>query len=209
MKSKSGVIPALKGRVLGATKSKLGTRMLPIGPLMIEHRLIERMVRLLEKELEKIQAKNQVAMGFINSAIDFFKSYADRCHHGKEEDILFKQLQEKPLSLSDAQMLETLKQEHLRARALVARLSEDTGRGGCCRFNREILKSVALDIEELVKLYKEHIRKEDKQFFIPVMQYLNKREQDAMLCKFWEFDRTVIHQKYKELLAQFEGGAEK
>ena len=29
---------------------------------------------------------------FIDTAVDFIHTYADRCHHGKEEDILFKAL---------------------------------------------------------------------------------------------------------------------
>ncbi|MCK9604768.1 MAG: hemerythrin, partial [Candidatus Omnitrophica bacterium] len=85
------------------------TDILPIGPLMIEHRLIERVVTLLEKELARIREGNQVNAFFLTSAIDFFKVYADRCHHGKEEDILFDDLQKKMLSPEDKTMIENLK----------------------------------------------------------------------------------------------------
>ena len=61
--------------------------MKPIGPLMIEHRLIERIVDLLKRNLVKIKETTQVSYIFIDAAVDFFRTYADRTHHGKEEDV--------------------------------------------------------------------------------------------------------------------------
>ena len=70
--------------------------MRPIGPLMREHRLIERMVALMRAETEKISRTGEARPDFITSAVDFFRTYADRTHHGKEEDILFRDLAKKP-----------------------------------------------------------------------------------------------------------------
>ncbi|MFX0049145.1 MAG: hemerythrin domain-containing protein, partial [Candidatus Hermodarchaeota archaeon] len=64
--------------------------MLPIGPLMAEHRIIEKMIALMQKEIEKIKKFNKVNPLFIDTAVDFIRMYADRTHHGKEEDILFR-----------------------------------------------------------------------------------------------------------------------
>jgi hemerythrin-like domain-containing protein len=47
------------------------TTMLPIGPLMIEHRLIERMIELINTELVKIRETKQVKPRFIDAAVDF------------------------------------------------------------------------------------------------------------------------------------------
>jgi len=57
--------------------------MLPAGPLMIEHRLIERMVSVLVAEQEKISKHNASDTDLLLAAADFFRTYADRCHHGK------------------------------------------------------------------------------------------------------------------------------
>ena len=62
------------------------------GPLMIEHRLIERMITLIKQKLNQIESTNQVDPLFIDTVVDFIKFYADRTHHGKEEDILFREL---------------------------------------------------------------------------------------------------------------------
>jgi len=66
-----------------------------IGPLMIEQRLIERMVTLHRKELNYAKTSREPDIELILRDIDFFKVYADRPHRGKEEDILFKDLAEK------------------------------------------------------------------------------------------------------------------
>ena len=45
--------------------------MKPIGPLMREHRLIERMVKILEKELIKIKETDKVDTNIVLSGVDF------------------------------------------------------------------------------------------------------------------------------------------
>ena len=39
---------------------------------------------------------------------------------------------------------------------------------------------------------------------IPVMEYFSQDEQQKMLEKFWEFDRTMIHEKYKKTVEELE-----
>jgi len=63
--------------------------MLPISSLMMEHRLIEQMVKLAEIESRNIDGTRKVKTFFMDQTIDFFRTYADHCHHGKEEGILF------------------------------------------------------------------------------------------------------------------------
>ena len=60
------------------------------GPLMIEHRLIERMLSVIKNVLGKIESENKVDPVLVDTAVDFIRIYADRTHHGKEEDILFR-----------------------------------------------------------------------------------------------------------------------
>ncbi len=64
--------------------------MKPIGPMMREHRLIERMLRQLGHELDAINTRHTTDPVFIETAVDFFRTYADRTHHGKEEEIYFR-----------------------------------------------------------------------------------------------------------------------
>ena len=65
------------------------------GPLMVEHRLIEKMLKLVKIYIAKIDNQHTVDPVFIDTVIDFIHTYADRTHHGKEEDILFRELRKK------------------------------------------------------------------------------------------------------------------
>jgi hemerythrin-like domain-containing protein len=47
---------------------------LPIGPLMIEHRLIERMISVMGKELERIRKDGTVNPKFIDIATNFIRT---------------------------------------------------------------------------------------------------------------------------------------
>ena len=48
--------------------------MQPIAVLMEEHRLIERMMALLRREAQRIEAGNEVGLSLIDQAVDFNKS---------------------------------------------------------------------------------------------------------------------------------------
>jgi len=96
----------------------------PIGPMMWEHRLIEKLLRLFEGEIRKINESNKVDTVFIDTAVDFMRTYADRTHHGKEEDILFRDLVEKPLSPEHLRIMNELVEEHKYSRETVGKLVE-------------------------------------------------------------------------------------
>ncbi len=178
--------------------------MKPIGPLMWEHRLIEKMARLFYGEIARIKEQNKVNTVFIASAVDFFRTYADRTHHGKEEDILFRDLATKNLSPEHERIMKELVEEHILARKIVGRLLEA---------NKKYLEGdsissadVVLCLQKIVDLYPKHIEKEDKHFFFPILDYFTPREQNAMLKEFWEFDKNMIHEKYKKLVEEYERG---
>ena len=178
--------------------------MKPIGPLMIEHRLIEHMVKLLAAELGNIKKTSEVNTSLINVGVDFFRTYADRTHHGKEEEIRFRELAQKQLSNADNEMMQRLLQEHVWARQAVSKLSAAN-----CQYiegGKAALKVMLYEVEKLVKFYPMHIEKEDKHFFISVMNYFSAKEQSAMLEQFWVFDRNMIHEKYQKIVAEKEKG---
>jgi hemerythrin-like domain-containing protein len=172
--------------------------MKPIGPLMREHRTIEKIIPLLEKEMQRIADTGRINSFYILTATDFFRTYTDRTHHGKEEDILFKALKTKKLTPELQKIMDELIQEHAFARKTVAGLNSSVtayakGESGAINDTIEGLK-------ELVALYPKHIEKEDKHFFYPILDYFDKQEQDDMLDAFWEFDRSMIHEKYAKVI---------
>jgi hemerythrin-like domain-containing protein len=175
--------------------------MKPIGPLMWEHRLIEKMARLFIVEITRISERNKVNTVFVESAVDFFRTYADRTHHGKEEDILFRDLLKKKLSPEHNRIMKELIEEHIYARKTVGRLLEAKKKYLAGDSNSS--KDVIVCLKELGDLYPKHIEKEDKHFFFPILDYFTKKEQDVMLKEFWDFDRNMIHEKYEKVVEQY------
>ena len=171
--------------------------MLPAGPLMAEHRLIERMVRLMKAEASR---ERRIDLPFIDAVVDFLRTYADKTHHGKEEDILFRELGRKPLSSEHRRIMDELVNEHAIARKSVSELKACRER--YAKGDPGALEGIISALHALAELYPKHIETEDKRFFLPVMAYFSEEEQQAMLERFWEFDRRMIHSKYKDIVGK-------
>ena len=58
---------------------------------MDEHKYILKVADALEKECNEIKSGKIVDEDFFRKVIDFIRNYADKFHHAKEEDILFKE----------------------------------------------------------------------------------------------------------------------
>jgi len=172
------------------------------GPLMIEHRLIERMLSVIKDVLTEIKSKNKVNPVFVDIAVDFIRVYADRTHHGKEEDILFRELTNKSLSTKDRQAMNELIEDHVLGRQTTKALVDANSRYR--NGDEAALTDIAEKLQTLVEFYPKHIEKEDKVFFPASRAYFTDEEDQAMLAEFWEFDRKVIHEKYKSVVQDLE-----
>lgn len=176
--------------------------MMSAGPLMIEHRLIERMIKLLKAKSQRFEADKKVDVIFIDNAVDFIRMYADRCHHGKEEDILFRDLAKKTLQPEHKKTMDELIQEHIYARNTTKNLVSEKEK--YVQGEKSALSGIVKLMGELAVFYPKHIEKEDKHFFLPCMKYFSKEEQAAMLIEFWEFDKKLIHEKYRAMIDTIE-----
>ena len=172
------------------------------GPLMIEHRLIERMISLIKDAVAQIESTQKVDPLLVDTAVDFIRMYADRTHHGKEEDILFRDLSKRPLSAEDQRVMDELIQEHVFGRQTTKALVEANTRYR--NGDASALADIADKLRTLVEFYHKHIEKEDKVFFPASRAYFTDEEDQAMLTEFWEFDREMIHEKYKSMVEELE-----
>ncbi|HBG27941.1 MAG: hypothetical protein A2Y10_18290 [Planctomycetes bacterium GWF2_41_51] len=175
--------------------------MKPRGILMTEHRLIERMIVIIQKEIAEIERGRQIDKFTINPIIDFMRFYADQTHHGKEENILFRQLAKKEMTEEDSKLMAELIDEHKFARTAtedIINAEEKFFKG------QNTIGIIITTFNSLVRLYPRHIQKEDDIFFPNSETYLTDEELEAMVTKFEDFDRTMIHKKYKSLIEQFE-----
>jgi hemerythrin-like domain-containing protein len=156
------------------------------------------MIDVMKEELVLIEREKRVDPEFIEMAVDFVRTYADRCHHGKEEDILFRDLGIKKLMDGHRRTMDELVEEHKWGRRVTARLVEANIR--YVQGNKEALSAIMDCIKTLIEFYPKHIEKEDKHFFIPCMDYFTEAEKETMLKEEWEFDKSLIHEKYRNIV---------
>jgi len=170
--------------------------MKPRGPLMIEHRLIEKVLSV-AKHRAKSMAEKDYNPVFIETIVDFIRSYSDRTHHGKEEEILFAALGGKQLDKENSRLMAELIEEHKQSRAKVkeiAELNEEYKRG-----NAGVVPQIVEIVLWLAAFYPSHIKKEDAVFFPNTERYFSREELDDLLRQFAEFDRKMIHEKYQRV----------
>ena len=96
--------------------------------------------------------------------------------------------------------MDRLVHDHEQARQAVAAIADalEEGQSGAAG------ERIAERLGALAELYAEHIRVEDKEFFLPAMGYLDDDEQQQMLEAFARFDRNLYHERYEGLMSELE-----
>ncbi len=175
---------------------------LPIQSLIVEHRLIERMLEVMRSRVADMESIGSVDIGFIDAVVDFLRTYADRCHHGKEEQILFPELASKPLSAEHRQALDELVADHVFARRNTERLVE--ARNLYAAGGVSALEEITACLHMFVEFYPKHIAREEHGFFRAAMSYFSAAELDRMLSAESEFDRRFIQVMYTKTIEDWE-----
>lgn len=126
--------------------------------LVDEHKLILRMITLLEHNAPKTAAGQYTNWQFYLDGIDFIRQYADRFHHAKEEDVLFVALVANGMPKEHSPVAAML-MEHDQGRAFVKNLEETVREAQAGRSDR--YQAIADNALGYAALLKEHIAKED------------------------------------------------
>ena len=51
------------------------------------------MLKILDKVCARLESKEKVDPEHLEPIVEFFRVFADKCHHGKEEDLLFPEME--------------------------------------------------------------------------------------------------------------------
>jgi hemerythrin-like domain-containing protein/rubredoxin len=174
----------------------------PIALLMIEHVLVKRIIPVLEREVAAIKRGGAVDSEFMMETADFFHKYIDIIHHGKEEHILFRELETRTLTPELRDLLDRLTVEHQQSRAHVKALvsASIAYAGGAYSKKDEIIEY----LEFFIELYPRHIKAEDETFFPKSMEYFSAVEQAAMLEEMREFDKAAASNQYRQAMELWE-----
>ncbi|MBM3332229.1 cation-binding protein [candidate division WOR-3 bacterium] len=174
----------------------------PTEALAAEHRLTERMLAVMEWRVAEMESVGTADVAFIDGAVEFLRTYAGRCHHGKEEDILFRELARKPLTAEHRRLLEELTAEHVFSRTTTAQLVEARTRHAAGQASA--LAEVISCLHLFVEFYPKHIAKEEQEFFPSVLNYFTAAELSWLRAEQNEFDRRLVHTLYEKAVAAWE-----
>ena len=147
-----------------------------------EHNIILKVVDALEHEIGEIRNKD-IDTTFFKKVIDFIRNYADKFHHAKEEDILFKEFSKCAEEGGvHCNPVEQMLFEHDVGRKYVKMME-----AGLNDRNKSKLIEGANGYIELIR---EHIFKEDNILYPMADEALNKEVKKTMLEKFKKIRST-------------------
>jgi hemerythrin-like domain-containing protein len=157
------------------------TTVRPTEILMNEHRVIEQVLSCLEAMSQQALAQGSLDGDSARQALDFFKTFADGCHHGKEEKFLFPMMERKGFP-RDGGPTGVMLHEHALGREQIAGMAaavDDASVG-----KPDAVERFAKHARSYVELLRQHIFKEDHVLFVMADRALNSVEQEALLHAF-------------------------
>jgi hemerythrin-like domain-containing protein len=126
--------------------------------LVEEHRLILRMIALLEKKAPLTAAGSYRNWQFYLDGVDFIRNYADRYHHAKEEDVLFEALVQNGMPRENSPVAAML-MEHDHGRAYVAAM--EAAAREALEGKEDRARTIADNALAYAELLRGHIERED------------------------------------------------
>ena len=160
----------------------------PIETLMNEHRVIERGLDSLDGLCAGLSTADAAVRHRLGELVRFFREYADRVHHAKEEDRLFTALATHGFS-SQAGPVFVMLAEHEAGRAHVSRLADVAGGDGPLSPEEE--ETVREHGAAFSVLLRGHIQKEDTILFPMAAQVLQPPVVAELRTAFDTFDATA------------------
>ncbi len=160
----------------------------PVAILTHEHEFITKVVGALGAIAKGLGAGDAVDPDTLRGAVHFMREFADRCHHAKEEDLLFPAMEAKGVPESGCP-LGALRHEHEQGRALVRALAEATEAYAGRRSDAQA--AIVDAIGRIGELYTSHIWKEDNMVFPMVDQLLSTDERARLLDRFEAAEREI------------------
>jgi hemerythrin-like domain-containing protein len=173
--------------------------------LMDEHRVIERLIAVLEKATLKLQKGEAMRPEFFLEASAFIKGFADGCHHQKEEGVLFKAMEAHGLS-QQKPPISVMLSEHERGREFNRGLKQAGQR--LAYGDKSAIGEIIKDAGGYASLLRQHIEKEDKILFPLANQVIPASEHEQVFKDFEKVEHEEtgegVHEKYLHLVEKLE-----
>lgn len=171
-----------------------------IETLMMEHRLIEQVLGSMETFVDRMNSGEDVDRARVVQYADFLRNFADKCHHGKEEDRLFAVMVEHGFPKEHGPIAVMLA-DHEESRGHVKALAEvGAGSGPLNAADRARISKHAL---AYIPLLRAHIQKEDSILYPMAEQAIPAPRMAYLADQFEAFEKEEMgegaHEKFHAL----------
>lgn len=165
--------------------------------LLNEHEGILFGMEILEEMAKRVNGSGKVETSDVAEMVNFFRLFADKCHHGKEEGLMFPTMERVGIPNEDGPIGQMLT-EHNEGRRYIALMGSSVENS---TFDGSKFVEAA---EGYITLMRAHINKENGILFPLGDKAIPMEEQKQLLEKFEEFEEEVMgkgtHEKLHRLL---------
>ncbi len=172
-----------------------------------EHEAVLKMLEALEQAAQKLEQGGEVPPAVLADLLEFFKIFADQCHHGKEEELLFPLLERKGIP-REGGPVGVMLDEHEEGRALVRQMAGAVAEIQSGHADGRIHWAMAA--RAYAQLLREHIFKENNFLFPMAERVLTPEEQEGLAESFEKLEvekmgagtHQRLHAKMERLVAE-------
>ncbi|MBS1271995.1 MAG: hypothetical protein MAGBODY4_01131 [Candidatus Marinimicrobia bacterium] len=166
-----------------------------------EHEAVRVAMQILGKICDRIEAGEDFEVRHLEQLLDFIRVFTDKCHHGKEEDLLFPAMEEIGIP-SEGGPVGVMLSEHETMREYIRNFANALERYGAGD------ESAKDDIVENVRTYLQwldgHIEKENNILFMMADSHLSADKQEELYEAFETLEEERIgkdvHEQFHQML---------
>ena len=165
----------------------------PLRMLVNEHLLIKRLLNCVPAIVKALKEDTVIDKEPVIGAVDFIRMYADKFHHAKEEDILFKYFDEK------ADIIQAMLNDHVEGRSHVKEVLNGL------KDNK--IDAVSQHLSAYAELLTGHIKKEDEILYPWMDKNLTVKQVGELFDKFNAVDNGLqrgVEETYKGRIEDLE-----
>lgn len=171
--------------------------MKPTEELVQEHDAILRMLRVLDGVCTKLSAGEKINAGDLEKMIEFFRVFADRCHHAKEETALFPALEAAGIPREHGP-IGVMLAEHTAGRKYVQDML--SALQGYRKNAADAVGDFVSSARAYINLLTAHIAKENQVLFPMADRHLSAKAQEDLAGAFERLEREQIGEGTHERL---------
>ena len=173
--------------------------MKPITDLLKEHGAIKLVLKIIDKMSLELEKGKEISVSDIKNIVVLVQEFSDKCHHGKEEHLLFPAMRENNI-LEEISLIDILVEEHRRGRGFAKNMAE-------FETTKDPIKFIE-NARGYIKLLNSHIDKENNLLFPMANKTLAPEKQNELEKGFEDLEKNVIgagrHEEFHKMISELE-----